>query len=248
MAEAAGTLARPMRRRDLGEIAGRRFYQIMALVAAAVIVYGFSQTVDANLIHPAKPRPAILYFHAPVFVAWLLLFLTQTSLIQAGRVNWHMRLGVAGAALGFTMIPLGIATAIAMDRFHGDSDSFSFFAIQTGDMLNFGCVLTAALLMRGRPEFHRRLMLVATVLLTDAGFGRFPGWIVPQLWFPAFAYLAVDLLIGIAIARDLLVMKRVHPVYLWALPLVICAQTIETLLYRTHSAQWMALVHKIIGV
>jgi hypothetical protein len=39
----------------------------MALLIPAVVVYGFSFTVDKNLIHPAIPSPPILYVHAAVF-------------------------------------------------------------------------------------------------------------------------------------------------------------------------------------
>ena len=43
------------------------FYFFMSLLIPAVVVYGFSFTVGKNLIHPAIPRPKILYVHAAVF-------------------------------------------------------------------------------------------------------------------------------------------------------------------------------------
>ena len=45
----------------------RYFYLIMSLVIAGVVIYGFSQTINENLIHPAYPRPLVLYFHAAIF-------------------------------------------------------------------------------------------------------------------------------------------------------------------------------------
>ena len=39
------------------------FYFSMSLLVAAVVVYGFSHTIGDNLIHPAIPRPLLLYFH-----------------------------------------------------------------------------------------------------------------------------------------------------------------------------------------
>src|SRR5215470_13557360 len=50
------------------------FYFAMALVIPAIVVFGFSFTIDRNLIHPAIPRPSILYVHAAVFSGWLLFF------------------------------------------------------------------------------------------------------------------------------------------------------------------------------
>jgi hypothetical protein len=37
------------------------FYFAMALLIPAVVVFGFSFTIGRNLIHPAIPRPLILY-------------------------------------------------------------------------------------------------------------------------------------------------------------------------------------------
>ena len=44
------------------------FYFFMSLLVAAVIVYGFSHTIDKNLIHPKIPRRRLLYFHAALFI------------------------------------------------------------------------------------------------------------------------------------------------------------------------------------
>ena len=64
------TLASPLR-----DLLDRHFYFIMSLVIAAVVVYGFSHTIDSNLIHPPYPRLFIFYFHEPIFFAWVLLLM-----------------------------------------------------------------------------------------------------------------------------------------------------------------------------
>lgn len=45
----------------------RYFYFAMSLVFAAIVVTGFSKTVDQNLFHAAIPRPLILWFHGGAF-------------------------------------------------------------------------------------------------------------------------------------------------------------------------------------
>src|ERR1700744_2856100 len=50
-----------------GGLLDRYFYLLMSLLIPAVVAYGFSFTVGAHLIHPAIPRPLILYLHAVVF-------------------------------------------------------------------------------------------------------------------------------------------------------------------------------------
>ncbi|MGC1299938.1 MAG: hypothetical protein WA869_33350, partial [Alloacidobacterium sp.] len=41
----------------------RYFYFAMSLLFAAIVVAGFSRTVNQNLFHPAIPRPFILWVH-----------------------------------------------------------------------------------------------------------------------------------------------------------------------------------------
>ena len=55
------------------------FYFSMSLLIAIVVFYGFSRTVNAGLIHPSSPRPTILYLHAAIFTAWVLLFILQSA-------------------------------------------------------------------------------------------------------------------------------------------------------------------------
>ena len=50
----------------------RYFYFAMSLVFAAIVVTGFSKTVDQNLFHAAIPRPLILWFHGGAFAGWIL--------------------------------------------------------------------------------------------------------------------------------------------------------------------------------
>src|ERR1700733_3330064 len=93
------------------------FYFAMSLLVAVAVVYGFSNTMGANLIHPTVPRPRLLYFHAAIFFGWLVFFIVQSGLVRTGNVRLHRRLGWFGVALGVTIVVLGVSTAITMTRF-----------------------------------------------------------------------------------------------------------------------------------
>jgi hypothetical protein len=56
----------------------------------------------------------------------------------------------------------------------------------------------------------------------------------------------VDLLIFLGVVRDLIVMRRVHPVYLYALPALIVAQTFAMHLLLTAPPQWLAITNAIL--
>jgi hypothetical protein len=225
----------------------RYFYFFMSLLFVAVIAYGFSFTIDKNLIHPAVPRPWILYVHAFVFPGWLVFFILQSTLVRSRKVQWHRRLGWFGVALG-TLIPIvGVSTAIVMGRFntaslhatHTESD----LIIPLFDMLCFTCTFPLAVYWRKKPETHRRLMLVATCALTAAGFGRFPERILPPYLF----YAGVDLLILLGVVRDLSINRSIHRVYLFVLPLFILGQAIVTYIGFHNVPFWLRIAHTLLG-
>ena len=92
----------------------RYFYLLMSLLAAAVIVYGFSHTVDQNLIHPTVPRPRLLYFHAALFTGWLAFFTLQSVLVRTRNVRIHRTIGWFGVAMGVSIPIVGV-----FDRYLG---------------------------------------------------------------------------------------------------------------------------------
>ena len=94
------------------------FYLSMSLLIALVVFWGFSHTVNKNLIHPDIERPWILWVHGIVFSSWLLFFIMQSALVRARSVRWHRNVGWFGAVLGVSMIYLGISTTLSMARFY----------------------------------------------------------------------------------------------------------------------------------
>jgi hypothetical protein len=225
----------------------RRFYFFMSLVMALVVAYGFHFTIGANLFHPAIRPPAILWVHAATFVTWLGLFIVQTGLVTTRNVNLHKRLGLAGVALGAAVFAVGIATTIAMIRFHAahpapGGNGPAFAIVPFNDMLVFAALFGTAVALRLKDrEAHRRLMLMATCVLTAAGWGRFPSFLVPDGWF----YAGVDFLILLGVTRDLVVIRRVHPVYLYAAPAIVAGQLAAVTIFTTEPAWWMAVVKAI---
>ena len=126
--------------------------------------------------------------------------------------------------MGTSLPILGTITTVVMRRFDLQYSDLRKIApnvtIGILDLASFTVPFVLAICWRGKPERHRRLMLVATCSLTAAAFVRFPNFFHPWPWY----HLGVDLLIGLAMVRDLIVQRRIHPVYLWSLPLLFVAQ------------------------
>lgn len=103
-------------------------------------------------------------------------------------------------------------------------------------------LVSLAILWRKRPEFHRRLIFIATCSLMDAAAARFDYVFDHNLFFPC-----LDLLILLGVALDLFVDKRVHKVYLYALPLLIAGQSLSLYMWRHNPAWWQGITRVIMG-
>jgi hypothetical protein len=224
----------------------RYFYFCMSLMFAGLVVWGFSRTVNENLFHAAVPRPLLLWIHGAAFSGWILFFIAQSTLVRTHNVRVHRSLGWFGAALGTGMVMLGISVAIVMTRFDiyrlHQVGVEAFLSIPFYDMIVFGTCLALAIYWRTRPEFHRRLLFLATCSLMDAPVGRFDFIFNHNLY-----YLCLDLLMGLGIIRDLIVDRRVSKVYLYALPVAVVGQNLAIYLWRVDPAWWRGVTHAIIG-
>ena len=227
-------------------LAARYFYFAMSLVVAALVMWGFSRTVNANLLHAAPPRPLLLWFHAAAFATWVAFFIAQSALVRVRKVSWHRFLGWFGAALATAMVVLGTSTAIIMARFDAtqlhQSGTDAFLVIPLYDMIAFGTLIALAIYWRKSPEFHRRLMFMATIGLLDAAVGRFDFIFIHNLFF-----LCLDVLMALGIARDLIVDSRVHKVYVYALPLLIVGQNLAIYIWRVNPIWWQGVSHAVLG-
>ena len=224
----------------------RYFYFCMSLAMAGLVVWGFSRTVNDNLFHAAPPRPFLLWIHGAAFSLWVLFFIAQSGLVRVHKVRVHRSLGWFGAGLATLMVPLGFTIAVIMARFDTrvlhQTGADAFLAIPFYDMIAFGTCIALAIYWRKRPDFHRRLVFIATCGLMDAALGRFDFLFNHNLFFPC-----LDLLIVLGMVRDLVVDRRVSKVYLYALPLLIVGQSLSVYMWRINPPWWQSITRVFMG-
>lgn len=225
----------------------RYFYLTMSLVMAALVVWGFSHTVDQNLFHAVPPRPLLLWMHGTAFSTWMLFFILQSALVRMHNVNVHRAIGWFGAALALTMVVLGFIVAIVMTRFDStvlhQKGVEAFLLIPFEDMVVFGTCIALAIYWRKKPEYHRRLLFIGTCQLMDAAIGRFDFWFNHSVF-----YLGLDGLILLGMLRDWQVDGRVHKVYRYALPPMVVLQGIAVYAWRVDPVWWQTLSRAIVGL
>ena len=225
---------------------GRYFYLCMSLVLATVVISGFSRTANANLFHANPPRPLLLWIHGAAFSTWVVFFIAQSALVRSRKFSVHRLLGWFGAGLATVMVGLGLTIAVVMARFDTfvlqEKDVAAFMSIPFADMILFGSCIALAIYWRKKPEFHRRLVFIASCALMDAPFGRFDFMFNHGLF-----YVGLDCLIALGVVRDWVVDKRVHKVYLYALPSLIVVQTFGIYLWKIDPRWWQAITQAIMG-
>lgn len=231
----------------------RNFFLLYVVLIWCGIIMGFGPEIAQHFQKHQPPYPLIVHFHAAAFVGWLVLLTTQVLLIRAGKRAVHRKLGAVGAVLAGLMVILGPATALIVNRLHfGQPNSDpAFLSVQLTDIVAFTGLISGALLWRNQPSTHKRLILLATLYISDAGFNRWLGGPLQAHFGDSFGglmtqlYLCNDLLIlGLGV-YDLITRRRLHQAYVAGILWVAAMQFTAVSLYL--SPLWKPMALKLIG-
>jgi hypothetical protein len=166
--------------------------------------------------------PLVVHAHAFVFMTWVGIYVLQNWLVATGRVALHRRMGWVALAWIGLMMWFGIAVTVSIVQ-RGMTPFFflpqHFMIANPLGMLGFVGLVTAAIAMRRRTDWHRRLQLCAMTLLMGPAFGR----LLPMPFLIPYAFeiasLAGLIFPAIAVGREA---RRgaVHPAWRWGLPVL----------------------------
>jgi len=242
------TIARPSARPLVS-----KFYITMAAIFVAIAFGGFAGTYWLQLPYGTFTGSPMLHLHGLLFSLWTLFFLSQALLVANGRLRNHKAWGLFGISLATAMLFTGLAVTVqGLDArlVAGYGDPARAFAIvPVTSVLMFAGFVTAALLNLRRPEWHKRLMLVATTALMQAAVARFvflavtgggpgarPGIGPPQpIEITIKAGILVALLIVAAMVHDWRSHGRVHPAYWWGLGVTATVQAMRPVVGYTEA-------------
>jgi hypothetical protein len=231
------TLAQPPLAPAQGD---ERFFLRGAIAMAVVIVAGFSFQLAMG--RSTFASPIRVHLHAFLFMGWLAIYLAQNFLVASGRLHLHRKLGWLAALWMIPMVVSGFYITIAMTR-AGTVPFFfrplQFLVFDPVAVLTFAGLTTAAILLRKRTEWHRRLHFCAMTMLLGPGFGRLLPMplLQPWAWEAVFAVSLLFPLAGMLI--DARRRGNVHPAWKWGLATIIASFLIVELL--TYSAAGRSL-------
>jgi hypothetical protein len=216
---------------------GRRydhyFFSGMALAILLTVFLGFARTYYLAGVFNAPLPSRIIHLHGAVFTCWILLLVTQTSLVAAGRTDIHRRLGIAGFFLACLMVTVGVLAAIDQLAHRVPANGIPakfFFIIPMSDMLIFGTLVFFAFRARFDSAAHKRLILVATVALMTAPIARWPFFEHRNL---VRSVLISYLFLLMLLMYDLWSTRKVHRATIWACTFLIFIEQIRIPIAKT---------------
>jgi hypothetical protein len=207
----------------------RLFFVVMASAVIVTVFAGFAPTFYLRgSFAQTRPISVLLHVHGIVFSAWVGLFLVQAQLIARGSRHLHQRLGWIGAGIAAAMVILVTAAMVEqLRRVNGFPPPPLALALSIFDIIVFATLVGAALYYRKRPDWHKRFMLSATIILLGAPMFRFIIHFVgigDMAKVSIVSTLLVDAFFLPCFAYDLLTRRRIHPAYLVALALIVLDQ------------------------
>lgn len=231
-----------------GRVNDRRLYILAAIVTPLIVLAGFARIYYLKPFFNTPDLPGrIVHLHGIVMTTWVLLFITQVSLVATRRTRVHQRLGIAGGVLAALVVIVGVLTALfAAARGHTPGPpALAFLVVPLGDMLVFSVLIGLALYFRRKLQVHKRLMLLAAINLLTPAIARIPLSFIANGGPLAFFGLT-DLVLLAFVAYDTVKHRRLHPVFLWGSIFIIAMQPLRLLLAGT--SVWMNFAAALVAL
>ena len=201
-------------RRDFGYVA----WGVICLVIALV---GFWPSYVAPLAAGSyRPPSPTMTWHVIFTTAWLILLILQPLLVRQNMIALHRQLGVLGVLVAIGVVVTGIVVQLDVLGPYAAKDDYANAVpipfIRLTLLLGFAICITWAVLLRSRPDWHKRLMLLGTLPLFQSAFDRMGANVfgLPEIrgLFAIGGFLGLLLLFVI---WDRIRLGHFHPVTKW---------------------------------
>jgi hypothetical protein len=232
----------------MAAVVRNRFYPVIALVLAALVLVAFARTYYLRYWFDVPPITTLLHLHSIAFTAWVVLFAIQTRLIAKQDYRTHMQLGIAGIGVAALVVIFGFATAIVsagaprVRPMGMNSQQFVFVPLLAISL--FAILVTAAVLLRKRAQLHKRLMMLAMISVLGPPIAR-----LIMMTHTGEHFLAIQMAVPAAFVAGCLVSdwvryRIVHPVYAVGGILLVLSWPVRVAIAQTlaweHVGQWLA--------
>ncbi len=224
------------------------FYLLMGILGLIAVFLGFLTTYIVPSVKGSFKAPLVIHIHGALALGWISLLFIQAMTIKFNRFPLHKTLGVCGAfiALGIigTMLPVGLVQVERELSLGLGATAISSLVGLSATALIFGGFVILGFVYRRKPAFHKRFMLLATIVLLWPAWFRFrhyfPSVPRPDIWF---GVVLADSLIILAWIADKVTYGKIHPALLYGGLFIILENTLEVLMFD--SSPWRTVSQAI---
>ena len=232
---------------DTGRRTERMFYLFIAFGFLALVLWTFARTFYLKLVFGTPELPLLVHIHGVVMTGWPVLLAIQASLVASRHIQWHKRVGVFGSVWAGLVVLLGTLTTIhaAAREVRGHTaiagPQVFIMTLDLLQMLLFGAFVTVAVLLRKRPDYHKRLMVMTIACMLPDAFARLPvSWMTNGL-----ILVGLDGFVFLCVGIDTFRHRRLHPAFGWAGLVFIL--TFHIALFTAGSRAWIAFASGLLS-
>lgn len=203
-----------------------------------------------NYLHEQPPVPWIVHVHAIATILWLLIATALVLMVETGNVRFHRSFGwfAAGyAAIILVIAPWSELSWQAANLKTPGALPPEFLSIAFSGVICMALLLLWGILLRRNSAAHRRVLILATICISDAAFSRLVGLFLPAPTTFFGTYLFFEggnvLLILLMFLWDWK-RNRIMKQFLWGAFLVIAVGLTATGLYFNES--WRLISHSLL--
>jgi len=248
-------------------------YVFMAALFVVTAIASFAPTsiglISRVLSGEQPPPPFVVHFHAASMTLWLLLLSVQATLAEKNRLAAHRRLGKTSVVLApcillsmYGMDLYGLETFATQTNVLAMSETppeevaqlqryiASILLIHGPSYLLFPIFYLWAIVVRRKDnETHRRLMILATLVLMIPGLGRLLSVtsVLPDFGLTLLdaRHLYLLILIAPALIYEIVKLRMLHKSYVIGIALLASWMIIARVLWT--SPWWLNNAPKLLG-
>jgi hypothetical protein len=189
----------------------------------------------------------LVHLHGLVFTAWLAVFVAQTRLVAAHRVDLHRKLGVVAVVVAVAVVVIGVLTAFtnsAIPRFRptGLTPAAATIVPLTSISL-FAIFVALGVAFRKRAAIHKRLMVLAMIAVITPAASRIMTLVGLREYSPYLIPIFTTLFVSWCIVHDWRHHRAVHPAFAIGGVLIVASWPLRLMI--GHSDWWQPIALSI---
>lgn len=242
-----------------------RFFAYMATVILLLVIVAFlrsfyfrefSTVVDRVGMRELLPH---LVVHGWVLTTWYVVLCTQSWLVVYRRLAIHRALGFFGLIVALGVVWSGWLTTLRviprnLEAGRPLSATASIVVSNTVALVMFVSLIVCAIYLRRRGDFHKRLMLLASMVIMQPVFagavtgtrlvGGFFGLFLPRAVTPYLFEVAMLIAIAAMVIHDRGTFRAIHPATKWGGVATLIALAVSVAIRTTPAGamyvQWLS--------